>query len=278
MPIVPMTSEVPSGPKSPVIALDHVRFAYPNGPEVLDDLCLEASPGITAIIGPSGCGKSTVLRMMAGLEWPTSGRVVRNHWPRERHPLSMVFQQDTLLPWETVEDNIALYYRFNRRLAGRGEIRRKVDSLLSIVGLDAARRLYPSQLSGGMRRRVAFLAAIVAEPTTLLLDEPFASVDEPTRISIHQDVLSIVQRLDVTTVLVTHDLAEAISLAHRIVVLSARPTRIVREVTTGWNPERDLLGLRTTDRYLELYRELWGALSEQIRRSTASEEAHWSGE
>ena len=257
-----------------MVALDHVAFAYPNGTRVLDDLSFKISHGITAIIGPSGCGKSTVLRMIAGLEKPTSGTVVRSQSPRGRHPMSMVFQQDTLLPWETVEDNIALYYRFHRGLAGRDEIRRKIDSLLSIAGLDAARRLYPSQLSGGMRRRVAFLAGIVAEPTMLLLDEPFASVDEPTRISIHQDVLSIVQRLEVTTVLVTHDLAEAISLAHRIVVLSARPTRIVLEVTTGWKPERDLLALRTTDRYLELYRELWGALSEQIRRSTASGRAH----
>ncbi len=216
---------------------------------------------VTAIVGPSGCGKSTMLALLAGLATPTAGAIELKPSTRGGHPLSMVFQQDTLLPWLTVEDNVALHFRF---CGGRRQAKAEIDALLKMIGLDGFARAYPRQLSGGMRRRAAFLAGIAPKPNVLLLDEPFSSVDEPSRVRIHQEVLGIVNRFKTTTVLVTHDLAEAITLSNRVAIFSARPGRVVEIHEIPFGEDRDVLRLRDNPGFLELYGHLWHELSTQI--------------
>lgn len=259
-----MTSTVDT--QDVVVSLRDVGYTYPSGGVEAAahlDLDLHADE-IVSVIGPSGCGKSTLLRLVAGLSEPTLGSV-RTSLPEggDRHPLSMLFQQDTLLPWMSVEDNVGLYFKLHRGRLKRAEARERVNRLLELVGLTDFAKAYPKHLSGGMRRRVALLAAVAPWPRVLLLDEPFSAVDEPTRIGIHQDVLAIVREMHIATILVTHDLAEAITVADRVALLSFRPARVVQTYDTGFGRDRDVRSLRVLDRYSQLYAQVWEGLNEQ---------------
>ena len=246
-----------------------VGFRYPTGTEALAglDLDIRASE-VTGIVGPSGCGKSTTLALLAGLARPTTGTVGVAPSTRGGHPLTMVFQQDTLLPWLTVEQNVGLYFRFR---GGRKEAAEEIGALLKMIGLDGFAHAYPKQLSGGMRRRAAFLAGIAPKPNMLLLDEPFSSVDEPSRVRIHQEVLAIVNRFKTTTILVTHDLAEAITLSNRVAIFSARPGKVVAIHEIPFGENRNVLELRNSREFLDLYGQLWHELSAQIAMSVEVE-------
>jgi NitT/TauT family transport system ATP-binding protein len=255
------------------VTLDHVTFRYPDGLEAVRGVSLEIAKGASVgFIGPSGCGKSTLLSLIAGQKVPSEGTAAITSADPSRHPLAMVFQGDTLLPWLTVKKNVALYYRFNR--GKRHGVDAQVAELIRMAGLEGFEDSYPYQLSGGMRRRVAFLTAAASRAETLLLDEPFSSLDEPTRVGIHQDVLRIVRALGTTVVLVTHDLAEALTLCDQVVVLSARPARVVAVRSVPFGEERDVLALRHTPEFLELYASLWDQLSEQIALSRTPPEPH----
>jgi NitT/TauT family transport system ATP-binding protein len=254
------------------VKVEGVDFTYPTGTHALGDLDLEISHGqTTAIVGPSGCGKSTMLRVLTGFEQPQKGTVTLNieHGGDKRHPMTMVFQHDTLLPWLTVRENVSLYYRFNGK---RKDSLDRVNSLIKMVHLEQFADAYPKQLSGGMRRRVAFLTGVAPQPQILLLDEPFSSVDEPTRVRIHQDVYEIGKRLKMTTVIVTHDLAEAITLSNRVVIFSPRPGRVATTHEIPFGEDRNILELRKTPEFLELYGKLWNDLSEQIAKTRPEQE------
>jgi len=239
-----------------VTALDKLSFQIPRGRHV-------------GIVGPSGCGKSTLLRILANLLTPAAGSVVWSQQPDVDHPLTMVFQEDTLLPWLTVEENVGLYFRFHRR--NRSVVRQRTDEMLRLVGLEDFARAYPYQLSGGMRRRVVFLAAVAPAPSILLLDEPFSSLDEPTRVAIHQDVFKIMRRLEMTVVLVTHDLAEAITLCDEVVILTNRPGRVAVRHQVRFGRERNVIELRQTREFLDLYGTLWHDLSQQMTLGRGSD-------
>jgi len=259
-----------SGPPSgdDLVTLSSVQFSYASGREVLDGLDLGvARDSIVGIVGPSGCGKSTILRLIAGLLNPTAGTVSRHHGTQGgRHPVAMVFQHSTLLPWLTAEDNVGLSFRIgSRRRPPREERKKLVSQLLELVGLSEFARSYPYQLSGGMQRRIAFLASVAPMPELLLLDEPFSSVDEPTRIGIHQDILAIIRDFHITVILVTHDLAEAASLCDEVLIMSQRPGRIVHRHEVPFGRTRSLLDLRHSPSFLELYGTLWADLSTQIK-------------
>jgi len=262
------TLATPTGATRCCAVADRVDFVYPTGVRALRGLSLEVPEGqVTAVIGPSGCGKSTLLRLIGGLVQPDGGdlRVPVREAPVQV-PISMVFQTDTLLPWMTVTQNVSLAFKLGRRgrkaTAGRAEITR----LLAMVGLADFGDAYPYQLSGGMRRRVAFVTAVAPGPRLLLLDEPFSSLDEPTRVTIHQDVLQIVRNLSMSVILVTHDLAEAITLADRVAILSARPACVVTVHDVPFGRDRNVFELRQRPEYLALYGELWNALSREIHR------------
>lgn len=254
-----------------IVELDDVTYAYPNGFEAIAGLSLDIPRGkVTSIVGPSGCGKTTVLKLISGLDKPARGLLTTHFADAGTQPVSMVFQQDTLLPWLRVMDNVALYFRFHPRKLGKAELQERVRELLAMVGLEKFAEAYPSQLSGGMRRRVAFLAGAAAQPQLLLLDEPFSAVDEPTRIQIHQQVVETIARLGMSVVLVTHDLAEAISLADQVVILTGGPGRVAHIHPIDLDRSRTLLELRETPDYLRCYGALWRDLSHQITLATAA--------
>jgi NitT/TauT family transport system ATP-binding protein len=214
------------------IRLSGVAKTFPNGTIALTPVTLSIAPGsFTSLVGPSGCGKSTLLRLIAGLTEPTAGDIARNARPGGT---SFVFQDATLMPWATVADNVALPLR----LAGAADIKAKVDEALERVGLAGFGGSYPRELSGGMKMRVSIARAVVTGPELLLMDEPFAALDEFTRFKLNDDLLALWQKNRWTVVFVTHSIREAVFLSDRIVVMSPRPGRVVADMPIDL-PQRD---------------------------------------
>ncbi len=208
----------------------NVSYAFPGrrgATEVLKDVsffCKEDE--IVAVIGPSGCGKSTLLSLVSGLRTPTTGEVlIDGRAVTGPHPsLGMLFQQSTLLPWRSVQENVELGLEIRGE---RKNLRRtRALALMRQYGLAGFERKYPRALSGGMQKRAALIQTLAMEPRILLLDEPFVALDAQTRLVIENDVVKICRGGNRTMLLVTHDIAEAISMADRIVVLSKRPARV----------------------------------------------------
>ena len=198
---------------------------FPSGVQALRDLNLEISRGgqFVSIVGPSGCGKSTFLRLVAGLDEPTSGELrVEGHDPLG---LAFVFQDATLLPWRSVAHNITLPLELRREAAAE-----RVAQTLELVGLTDFAAAYPAQLSGGMRMRVSIARALVTRPQILLLDEPFGALDEITRQRLNEELLRLWQEDHWTSLFVTHNVSEAVFLSQRVLVMSARPGRILADI------------------------------------------------
>lgn len=200
---------------------------------MLDNVSLSIAPGeFVALLGPSGCGKSTLLRLVAGLEKPRAGSLreddARITGP---HPSRVVvFQDPTLFPWRTVWDNVALGLEAQGILKAQ---RHRVDEVIELVGLSSFRNAYPHQLSGGMAQRVALARALVNDPKILVLDEPLGKLDSLTRIAMQSELVALWQRKGFTTLLVTHDVEEALVLANRVIVLSDRPARIKADIAVA---------------------------------------------
>jgi NitT/TauT family transport system ATP-binding protein len=197
---------------------------------VLDAVDFSAEPGeLIALLGPSGCGKSTLLRLAAGLDRPDNGRILMDGQPIAGPDPSriLVFQDPTLYPWRTVRRNVALGLEARGVTHPHGAI---VDDVLKLVGLDGFDAAYPHQLSGGMAQRVALARALVNEPSVLLLDEPFGRLDSLTRMDMQAELMRLWERRCFTGLLVTHDVEEALLLASRVIVLSARPARVLARI------------------------------------------------
>jgi NitT/TauT family transport system ATP-binding protein len=215
-----------------LVALRGVAKTFPNGTQALAGLDFEVRQGeFVSLVGPSGCGKSTALRIVAGLSEPTAGAV---EWAglaekaERRGRIGFVFQEPTLMPWANVRDNV----RLPLKLAGArgGDAASRVDAALDRVGLKTFAGAYPRELSGGMRMRVSIARALVTEPELLLMDEPFAALDEITRFALNDDLLRMWLTLRTTIVFVTHSVFESVYLSSRIAVMSPRPGRIVTEL------------------------------------------------
>jgi len=228
----------------------------------IDDISLDVEEGeFLAVVGPSGCGKSTLLQIAAALIAPSAGTVRLDGVAISAPPPSMVylFQQyaKSLFPWRTVVDNVAFAVEHH---GTRAQARAHSHRFLEMVGLAEFAGRYPWQLSGGMQQRVAIARALAAEPRVLLMDEPFSSVDALTRLELHALVQELRDKQRFTAVLVTHDVDEAVFLADRVVVLSARPSTVVRSVPTGLPRPRDNLTTREDPQFLALRHELLAML------------------
>lgn len=216
----------PQQPKPVLAAFRGVGKTYANGVTALDGLDLTIRDGeFLSLLGPSGCGKSTALRLLAGLAGPSSGKI---EWEDKAaaHETGFVFQEPTLMPWTTVLGNV----RLPLRLKGiKSTADSRIDDALSLVGLSEFRDAYPRELSGGMRMRVSLARALVTRPRLLLMDEPFAALDEITRFKLNDDLRMLWKQLRCTIVFVTHSVFESVYLSNRILMLTPRPGKIAAE-------------------------------------------------
>jgi NitT/TauT family transport system ATP-binding protein len=248
----------------PIVALRGVGKTFGNGVVALDGFDLAVRPGeFLTLLGPSGCGKSTALRIVAGLSEPTRGAV---EWSdaavgvASRAQIGFVSQEPTLMPWATVAANV----RLPLRLAGMpADAPARVAAALDRVGLAAFARAYPRELSGGMKMRASIARALVTEPKLLLMDEPFAALDEITRFRLNGDLLALWQTLRKTVVFVTHSVFESVFLSSRIIVMTPRPGRVFKELMIPASYPRDER-FRTSAEYAGLCRMASEALAAAI--------------
>ena len=252
----------------PLVSLRGVRKTFANGTTALAGLDLDIRPGeFVSLLGPSGCGKSTALRILAGLAEATGGTVT---WPGSRDgadhrgEIGFVFQEPTLMPWANAVDNVWLPLRL--RGVSRRKAAARIDEALALVGLSAFRAAYPRELSGGMKMRVSIARALSLRPKLLLMDEPFAALDEITRFKLNDDLLALQHEIGCTVVFVTHSVYESVYLSSRVVVMAARPGRVVAEIAVEGQESRDA-AFRTDGRYLDLCRQASEALMGAILTS-----------
>ena len=243
---------------SPVFTSTAVGLTYPDGTDALHNTSVSVADGeFVSIVGPSGCGKSTLLRLASGLIAPTSGTITRTG------SVQFVFQDSTLLPWRSVRRNVSLNLELQK--VGNSEIDERTNSALALVGLlDSAEKL-PRQLSGGMKMRTSLARSLVCEPDMYLFDEPFAALDEFSRERLNVELRSMLSTRKAASLFVTHSIAEAVFLSHRVLVMSPRPGTIVREFAIPFGPDRqqDL-------RYSPEFARLSGEIAQSLRELVAS--------
>jgi NitT/TauT family transport system ATP-binding protein len=244
-----------------LLSLDHVDKVFGQNIVALRDMSLTVRQGdFISLLGPSGCGKSTVLRLIAGLMQPTRGRV-RWEDATARDTLGVVFQEPTLMPWSTVADNVWLPLRLKGK--ARKDVLPDIEEALATVGLTGFEDAYPRELSGGMKMRVSIARALVTHPRLILMDEPFAALDEITRFKLNNDLLAMREKLDCTVIFVTHSVFESVFLSDRIVIMAARPGRVIRELGVD-EPYPRTEDFRTSTEYVAHCREASEALAQAM--------------
>ena len=243
---------------SPVFTSQAVGLTYPDGTDALHNTSVSVAAGeFVSIVGPSGCGKSTLLRLASGLITPTSGTMSRTG------TVQFVFQDSTLLPWRSVRRNVALNLELQK--VEKSELDERTNRALALVGLlDSAEKL-PRQLSGGMKMRTSLARSLVCEPDMYLFDEPFAALDEFSRERLNVELRTMLSTRNAASLFVTHSIAEAVFLSHRVLVMSPRPGTIVREFVIPFGPDRqqDL-------RYSPEFAQLSGEIAQSLRELIAS--------
>ena len=273
----PLQASAESGKiRVPALVLDQVskRFATGDGGLIaIDDISFAVGKGeFVTLIGPSGCGKSTLFNIIGGLLDDYQGRVLVDGEAiaGSHHAIGMVFQEESTFPWRTTLDNIA----FPLEVTGvrKSEREARARSLIKLVGLEGFEQSYPAQMSGGMRQRTALARTLAAEPKILLMDEPFAALDEQTRLLLGDKLLQIQQSLQQTTLLITHNIAEAVQLSDRVVVMSFRPGRVKRIVEIDLPRPRDseIVGSAAFGQYVA---QIWSDLREEASKGLSDSEA-----
>jgi NitT/TauT family transport system ATP-binding protein len=270
--LIPAAEASPLRPAVAAVSLRNLSrgFKSESGAyTAVKDINLEVQAGrFLSLVGPSGCGKSTILNLIAGLLTPSTGAVevfgTALHGLNKR--ASYMFQQDSLLPWKTVEENIALGLEFRRK--ERREALNSARAWIRRVGLEGFEKSYPYQLSGGMRKRVSMAQSWIVEPDIILMDEPFAALDVHTRQRMEGQILDLWAGSGKTVLFITHDLEEAIALSDQVIVLSAGPaSRIVGSHMVDLPRPRNLMDIKTDPRFAELYRTIWSDLREEVLKS-----------
>ena len=269
-------AEAPAAQQAPprrlVVTMQNVSKMFSNGTLALKDMSLDVRPGeFISLLGPSGCGKSTALRIIAGLGQASTGTI---DWPSSKinskglpeGDVGFVFQEPTLMPWQTVFGNV--YLPLKLRGVSKSAAREKVMENLASVGLADFAEAYPRELSGGMKMRVSIARALVTRPKLLLMDEPFAALDEITRQKLNDDVLDLWARTGVTVIFVTHSVYESAYLSNRIVVMRARPGQVFSDLEIDQPAERD-----SAYRTSEAYREICEMVSDSLQTASPSAES-----
>lgn len=236
------------------LTFEHLSMVFPDGTEALRDVSFSVRPGeFVTVVGPSGCGKSTLLRIASGLERATAGRCVV-----DRDSIGYVFQDATLLPWRTVQRNVELLGELHKM--SPDERTARVAESIDLVGLTGHERKYPRQLSGGMKMRASLARSLVLKPRVFLFDEPFGALDEITRERLNDEVLALFAHEGFAGLFITHSIAEAVFLSTRVIVMSARPGRILLDLDIPFPYPRshDL-------RYEPAFAEISGRISHELR-------------
>jgi NitT/TauT family transport system ATP-binding protein len=229
------------------------------------DISLKIHEGeFWCFVGPSGCGKTTLLRVLAGLDSPTYGELVIEHENVEQPLNSMVFQEHAIFPWMTVWDNIA--YGLRNRKVSKHIIKQVVEEYIEKTGLQKFTNAYPYQLSGGMKQRVSIARAFANNPEILLMDEPFASLDEQNRLLLQQELLQIWEVSRKTVVFITHSIDEAIFLADHIMLMTAHPGVIKNVFQVNLERPRNMTNIRGSKEFIELFAKIWSELKEEVKR------------
>ena len=233
----------------------------------LEDCSLDIGKGdFVAFVGPSGCGKSTLLNIIAGLMSPTSGSIIYQGEELKgvNQKVGYITQHDSIFPWMTVEQNVGISLEV-RKFPQNGRAK-EVEKFIKLVGLEGFEKHYPSQLSGGMRKRVGLARTLIYDPMALLLDEPFGALDAQLKLVMQDELLKIWEKAKKTMLFVTHDLGEAIALADRVVVFTGRPGKIkfIREIPIP--RPRDVFQIRFSPQFGDLYEEIWESLREELSK------------
>ena len=260
-----------------ILVADNITVRFDTAESALtavDDISFKVQPGeFLSLIGPSGCGKSTLFNVIGGLLTQHDGIVTVDGKTiaGPHRSIGMVFQEESTFPWRTVTDNVA----FPLELVGMPRDKRieRARHFISLVGLDGFESRYPGELSGGMRQRVSLARTLASEPKILLMDEPFAALDEQTRLLLGDKVLQIQQQLKQTTLLITHNITEAVQMSDRILVMTYRPGKVKRIVDIDLPRPRtsDIVGSEVFGRYVA---EIWNDLREEASRGMRDEESH----
>jgi NitT/TauT family transport system ATP-binding protein len=241
------------------------------------DVNLDVAPEeFVCIVGPSGCGKSTLLRMLGGLESMTKGDIRIDHHQAGRPVTAMIFQQESVFPWLTVEQNAAYGLQVTNSWKGK-ESEERVDYFLEKTGLNSYRKFHPYQLSGGMKQRLSVARAFITNPEILLMDEPFAALDEQNKILLQGELGKLWESNRSTVVFITHSLDEAVLLGDRVIVMTSVPGRLKRSFNIPFERPRDLIELRRTPEFNALTREIWELLREEVERARAIEAGRITG-
>lgn len=250
-----------------ILKMQEVDKSFTGNVVALRRMTMEVRQGdFISLLGPSGCGKSTALRLISGLMRPTLGRI---DWDggASSDDLGVVFQEPTLMPWATVEKNV--YLPFKLRGKSFATVRDQVHEALDLVGLGGFEQRYPRELSGGMKMRVSIARAMVTNPRLILMDEPFAALDEITRQKLNDDLLALKAKINATVIFVTHSVFESVFLSDRILVMAARPGRVIREIAVPAPYPRGI-EWRTSPEYARIARET----SDTLQSTLAPGEAH----
>ncbi|MEL7203882.1 MAG: ABC transporter ATP-binding protein [Pseudomonadota bacterium] len=247
--------------RAPLLTMSHIEKTFSGDVVALRDMNLTVNEGdFMSLLGPSGCGKSTALRLISGLMHPTRGKI---EWSggQGADDLGVVFQEPTLMPWATVAQNVWLPFRLKG--IAYSDVKDDILEALKLVGLEKFQTSYPRELSGGMKMRVSIARAMVTKPRLILMDEPFAALDEITRFKLNNDLLELKAAIGCTVIFVTHSVFESVFLSDRIVVMAARPGRVIHEleVDTPYPRHEDF---RTSSEYAAHTRAASEALGEAI--------------
>lgn len=251
-----------------LLSLDHISYSYHSvyGETLaIDDLSFHVEDGeFLAVVGPSGCGKSTLLSIIAGLIEPDDGKVLFENKERKDSGINIgyMLQRDHLLEWKNTYQNASLGLAIQKQTASKDKIM-LLNHLFETYGLVSFDRAKPSELSGGMRQRVALIRTLLMEPDLLLLDEPFSALDYQTRLEVSDDIWKIIKKEKKTAILITHDISEAISMGDRVLVLTARPAALKKEIPVRLTFEGEITPFkaRSTPEFQQYFNEIWEELN-----------------